>query len=166
LSFVIRPNGKLLDGTSINKTISLIDTSVSEKPLCYIVNCVHPVIFRRAINNELNKTKLVRARLIGLLANGSSKSPEELILLSELDSDDPDSWAKEMINLHFDSNLKILEITHLYHSDFLHDFIPEDVVTLLKEICKIISPPESVQSKISNCISHIYSVEEGWGIGS
>ncbi len=50
----------------------------------------------------------MRSRLIGLQANGSSKSPEELVLLNELDSDDPNSWAKEMIELHFDSNLKIL----------------------------------------------------------
>lgn len=108
LSFIIRPNGKLLDGTYINQAISSIDTSVSKKPLYYGVNCVHPVNFRQAINNEVNKTGSVRSRLKSLFANGSSKSPEELVLLNELDSDDPDSWAKEIVNLHFDKKLQIL----------------------------------------------------------
>ncbi|MHA1953949.1 MAG: homocysteine S-methyltransferase family protein [Candidatus Heimdallarchaeaceae archaeon] len=107
LSFIIRPNGKLLDGTFIDQAFSSIDTSVSKKPLYFGVNCVHPVILRQAIDNEVNKTELVQSRLKSIFANGSSKSPEELVLLNELDSDDPVLWAKKMISLYTDMKIKI-----------------------------------------------------------
>ncbi|MHA2358476.1 MAG: homocysteine S-methyltransferase family protein, partial [Candidatus Heimdallarchaeaceae archaeon] len=108
LSFIIRPNGKLLDGTYINQAISSIDKSVSKRPLFYMVVCVHPIIFKQAINIEENRTEVVRSRLKGLEGNGSSKSPEELVLLDELESEDPVSWAKQMVDLHFENDLQIL----------------------------------------------------------
>lgn len=108
LSFVIRPNGKLLDGSSLKETISVIDNSVSPKPFCYNLNCVHPIHCISAINNEPNNTELVRTRLIGLQANGSAKSPEELELLDKTISECPKIWGKKMIDLFLDSNIKIL----------------------------------------------------------
>jgi len=108
LSFVVRPNGTLLDGRTLNETISVIDNSVSPKPLFYMLNCVHPIHCRSAINNELNNTDLVRMRLLGLQANASVKSPKELELLDKVDSDNPSSWGKKMIDLYLISNIKIL----------------------------------------------------------
>ena len=108
LSFVVRPNGTLLDGKTLNDTISVIDNSVSPKPLFYMLNCIHPIHCRSAINNELNNTDLVRMRLLGVQANGSIKSPEELELLDKVDSDKPSLWGKKMIDLYLFSNIKIL----------------------------------------------------------
>ena len=108
LSFVIHPNGKLLDGTSLNETISVIDNSVSPKPIYYMLNCVHPTHCMSAINNELNNTEVIRTRLKGLQANGSAMSPEELELLEKTSSQSPSIWGKKMIDLYLNSNLKIL----------------------------------------------------------
>ncbi|MFX1326773.1 MAG: homocysteine S-methyltransferase family protein [Promethearchaeota archaeon] len=108
ISFVIRPIGKLLDGTSLNETISVIDNSVSPKPIYYMLNCVHPTHCWSAINNELNNTELVRTRLMALQANGSTKSPEELESLQKTNSESPSIWGEKMIDLYLNSNIKIL----------------------------------------------------------
>ena len=108
ISFVIRPNGTLLDGTSLNETISVIDNSVSPKPIYYMLNCVHPTHCWSAINNEPNNTELIRTRLKGLQANGSAMSPEELESLEKTSSESPSTWGKKMIELYLNLNIKIL----------------------------------------------------------
>lgn len=108
LSFVISPNGKLLDGTSLNEAISVIDSSVSPHPLYYMLNCVHPTQCISAINNEPNNTELVKTRLKGLQANGSNMSHEELESLQKTSSENSNIWGKKMINLYLNSNIKIL----------------------------------------------------------
>ncbi|MFX0139005.1 MAG: homocysteine S-methyltransferase family protein [Candidatus Hodarchaeota archaeon] len=108
ISFVIRPNGTLLDGTSLDEAISTIDNSVSPKPVFYMLNCVHPTHCKTAINTEPNNTELVKTRLKGLQANGSPKSPEELELLTKMDSESPKTWGKKMIDLYLNSEMQIL----------------------------------------------------------
>lgn len=108
LSFIIRPNGDLLDGNSLSKTISTIDGHVSVKPMCYMINCIHPTIFRAAITNNMKGVDLIKKRLIGLQANTSSKSPEELNSSLDLDSEKPEIWSKEMLSLYEDFRIKIL----------------------------------------------------------
>ncbi|MFX1426854.1 MAG: homocysteine S-methyltransferase family protein [Promethearchaeota archaeon] len=108
LSFIIRPDGTILDGTSLYEAISIIDNSVSPKPAFYMINCVHPTICKRAINSEPNNSRLVRTRLKGLQANGSSKSPEELESLNKVDSENPKTWSKKMIDLYQNSEIQIL----------------------------------------------------------
>ncbi len=103
LSFVIRPNGTLLDGTPLHQAISIIDYQVSRKPY-YMINCVHPTTFRKAMNN----LDLPKQHLIGLQANGSMKTPEELDNIDEIDSEEPNTWAKLMLSSSIDFNLKIL----------------------------------------------------------
>ncbi|MFX1380221.1 MAG: homocysteine S-methyltransferase family protein [Promethearchaeota archaeon] len=108
ISFVIHPDGTILDGTSLHEAISIIDNSVTPKPAFYMLNCIHPTTCKKAINTEPNNTKLVRTRLKGLQANGSSKSPEELELLDSLDSENPKTWSKKMIDLYLNSEMQIL----------------------------------------------------------
>ncbi len=108
ISFVIRPNGNLLDSTSLHEAISTIDNSVSPKPSFFMLNCVHPTTCKQAINIEVNNTDLVRTRLKGLQANGSSKSPEELELLDKMDSESPKKWGKKMIDLYLNSGIQVL----------------------------------------------------------
>ncbi len=108
ISFVIQPNGTLLDGTSLYEAISTIDNSVSPKPTFYMLNCVHPTHCKKAINTKPNNTELVKKRLKGLQANGSSKSPEELELLTKMDSESPKTWGKKMIDLYLNSEMQIL----------------------------------------------------------
>jgi homocysteine S-methyltransferase len=104
LSFVIRENGEVLDGTPLHAAIDSIDTAVDLKPLFYQVNCVHPTVFRQAID----QTQSISGRLIGLQANTSTKSPEELDGLDYLDSSEPKEFAESIISLHRQFGIKII----------------------------------------------------------
>ncbi|SHK17367.1 homocysteine S-methyltransferase family protein [Desulforamulus aeronauticus] len=108
LSFVIRDNGTLLDGNSLHKAILTVDQSVSPKPLFYMVNCVHPSIVLKALENTENCTELVRQRLTGIQANTSAKSPEELDGSSELVSEDSRTLVNQLVTLHDHYHFKVL----------------------------------------------------------
>ena len=108
LSFVIRANGTVLDGNSLRETISRIDQSVTYKPLFYAVNCVHPSVLIQSFSNQENCTSIVKQRLIGIQANTSSKSPEELDDSAKLASDDIETIVQEMVYLHHNYQIKIL----------------------------------------------------------
>ncbi len=55
----------------------------------------------------------------------------------------------------------VIEISNLDPQSFIHDFLPEEVIDLLRKLYKIvISAP--LNNKILNCIDHIQSVEEEW----
>lgn len=108
ISFMIRDNGNLIDGTTINDAIFEIDKSVERKPVCYMTNCVHPTILYKALNNEKNKTRLVKERFHGIQANTSALSPEELDNSSELICSNCIDLAKEMLSLRKLINLKII----------------------------------------------------------
>lgn len=108
ISFMIRPQGTLLDGTSIHDAISLIDKNITPPPICYMVNCVHPLVLREALNQKVNKTYLVKTRLKGIQANTSRKSPEELDGSESIDAESPEEYASEMIKFHTDFGIKIL----------------------------------------------------------
>lgn len=108
LSFVIRADGNLLDGTPLSSAVEEIDAFTSVPPLYYMVNCVHPAIFQRAVYVNGRISGPIQKRVIGLQANSSDKSPEELDNLDALESDDPDNWGNAMAELHNKMNLKIL----------------------------------------------------------
>ena len=108
ISFVIRDNGKLLDGTLLTDAIKIIDDSVSVPPLFYLTNCIHPDVLHKSLINLEDKDNILENRLFGIQANASSKSPEELDELEELDADSPVNWARGMVDLNKKYNLKIL----------------------------------------------------------
>lgn len=108
ISFVIRENGKLLDGTLLTDAIKIIDESVLTPPLFYLTNCIHPDVLHKSFENLFDKDNILQKRLLGIQANASSKSPEELDTLTELDADSPTDWARGMVDLNKKYNLKIL----------------------------------------------------------
>lgn len=108
ISFVIRDNGKLLDGTLLTDAIRIIDDSVSTPPLFYLTNCIHPDVLHKSFINLKDEDDILRKRLFGIQANASSKSPEELDTLENLDADSPENWARGMVDLNKKYNLKIL----------------------------------------------------------
>jgi len=108
LSFVIKPNGTILDGTPIHEAIELIDSEIHPKPIFYMVNCVHPTIFEQAIDKETNFSKKITDRILGFQANTSSKSPDELDNLSQLDMSDPEEFGDLMVSLHNRFGIKVL----------------------------------------------------------
>ena len=108
ISFVIRDSGKLLDGTPLPDAINTIDDSVSKPPLFYLTNCIHPDVLHRSVINIKDADNILGKRLLGIQANASAKSPEELDKLEELDADSPAEWAQGMVDLNKKYNLKIL----------------------------------------------------------
>lgn len=107
ISFMIRKDGRLIDGTAINEAISIIDGSTGRKPLCYMTNCVHPTIVSEALHKPINQTPLVRERFKGIQANTSALSPEELDNSCDLKTSDAISLARDMEKLKEDFSFKI-----------------------------------------------------------
>ncbi len=108
ISFVARPSGTLLDGTSLADAISSIDSQVSPRPTGYLINCTHPDLARAALFHPVNSSDSVRLRIIGLLANTAALTPEELDGREDLVEEEPARFATSMIGLHRDPGLKIL----------------------------------------------------------
>lgn len=107
ISFMIRENGRLIDGTTIHDAISSIDQATTRKPVCYITNCVHPTVLNKALSQQFNQTETVRERFHGIQANTSPLSPEELDHCHDLQTSEPDSLAEEMVKLRKEFGLKI-----------------------------------------------------------
>jgi S-methylmethionine-dependent homocysteine/selenocysteine methylase len=78
ISFMIRNNGRLVDGTIIHDAIAAIDSATVKKPICYMTNCVHPTTLKDALTCLFNRTDLVKDRFRGIQANTSMLPPEEL----------------------------------------------------------------------------------------
>lgn len=99
ISFVIQPNGTLLDGVLLNDAIHAIDSFVDPKPLVYMVNCIHPTVLQDALRCSGNATQLVRRRLVGIQANTSRLKPDELDKSRQLITEDPEVFARSMFAL-------------------------------------------------------------------
>jgi S-methylmethionine-dependent homocysteine/selenocysteine methylase len=108
ISFVLRSEGTLLDGTPLKDAIDTIDTDVDPKPIAYMANCTHASIFKTAILHEINSSSFVRKRIAGLLANTAALEPEALDNSEELVEEDPQSFGKSMASLHGELGMKIL----------------------------------------------------------
>lgn len=107
ISFMIRKDGKLIDGTTINDAIKVIDKSVSRTPICYMTNCVHPDIVYEALSKPFNQTEVVKNRFKGIQANAACLSPEELDNSCKLISSNPVNLASSIVKLYKDYNFKV-----------------------------------------------------------
>jgi homocysteine S-methyltransferase len=108
ISFVARPEGTLLDGTPLREAIAATDAAASPKPFAYLVNCTHASIFRRALAHPVNSSELVRSRVVGLLANTSALSPEELDNSDRLVEEDPGAFGSSVASLREELGMKLL----------------------------------------------------------
>ncbi|HEY3423893.1 MAG TPA: homocysteine S-methyltransferase family protein [Negativicutes bacterium] len=108
ISFVIRPEGMILDGTTLGDAVAMLDSLVHPKPLGYMVNCVHASVLQKALEQSGNVFSLLQERLIGIQANTSAKSPKELDESAELQGEDPEIFADAMQKLHEKFGIKIL----------------------------------------------------------
>lgn len=97
LSFIVRRDGRLLDGTPMAIAMAAIEDA--SPPLCYMVNCVHPENVRAALLADVNRGHASLPRLLGIQANASTLSPEELNDSSELQCDGSDTLADSMLAL-------------------------------------------------------------------
>lgn len=108
ISFMIRQDGCLIDGTPISTAIRIIDQEVVQKPFCYMTNCVHPTNLRLALINDVNRNLPELNRFKGIQANASILSPEELNNSSVLQQNDFSIVVDEMLLLYKQFGLKIL----------------------------------------------------------
>ncbi len=107
LSFVVRSTGTLLDATTLADAISKLDHKLNPHPLCYMANCTHPTVLATALLNKTNSSDFAQLRLMGLQANTSAKSPEDLDGSVALETQEPNDLAQEMARLHANFNIKI-----------------------------------------------------------
>jgi S-methylmethionine-dependent homocysteine/selenocysteine methylase len=108
ISFTILNTGTLVDGTKICDAVEIIDSTVQNKPLCYMTNCVHPTIVYEALSQPFNQKDLVQARFLGIQANTSPLSYAELDQAEDLKCSDIIAFADDMAHLKKDKHLKII----------------------------------------------------------
>ena len=109
VSFALQRDGRLLDGIPLHQAVARIDEAARPRPLCYMVNCVHPHVFEAALASEVSRAGRIHERVIGLQANTSTRSPEELEGLAVLDaSEAPEVLADAVLRLYRRFHTKIL----------------------------------------------------------
>lgn len=96
ISYVTRPEGTLLDGTPLHEIVARIDETVTPLPITHLVNCVHPSVFLKAMEAERNNGHDLTSRILGLQANTSARSPEELDGLDHLEGEEPEPFGRAM----------------------------------------------------------------------
>lgn len=99
ISFTIKRDGCLIDGTPIAEAIAYIDALTSFPPIGYMTNCVHPQIVYEALSKSFNRKGSVRERFMGIQANTSSLDYEELDHSIDLKTSDPVELAEGMVKL-------------------------------------------------------------------
>ena len=107
ISFMIRKDGCLMDGTCLSDAIKTIDEQVSPQPTCYLTNCIHPTNLIEALSNGKNKNSPQLKRFKGIQANASILSPEELNNCGILQQGDFNKMIEEMYFLQQHFDLKI-----------------------------------------------------------
>lgn len=107
ISFTIKKDGKLIDGTKISDAIVYIDNLLDNGPVCYMTNCVHPRIVYEALTQPFNMNDMVRSRFCGIQANTSPLSYEELDGSLELKCTEPETFAEDMMRLRELGKIKI-----------------------------------------------------------
>ena len=107
ISFVIRPDGTVLDGTPLPEAIARLDERCSPRPIGCMVNCVHPNTLDKALAGR-EFTAAPPDRLLGLQANSSDLPFEQLEGSSATIGDEPAVWAEAMVRVGRRWGLKIL----------------------------------------------------------
>ncbi|MFO7801232.1 MAG: homocysteine S-methyltransferase family protein [Desulfovermiculus sp.] len=103
VSFVIDKQGRILDGSSLDRAIQEIDAHCSSPPSGYMINCSYPSFLRPE-----KEPARVLSRLIGYQANASSLEHSALDNSGVLQADAVEDWGEGMLTLHRHWGLKIL----------------------------------------------------------
>lgn len=95
ISFVIRRDGTVLDGTPLGDAIKTIDDIAA--PTGFAVNCVHPTVLMAALKvMERTAPDQIR-RIVCFQANTSAMDPDDLNNCAELQTEAPEDLAREMV---------------------------------------------------------------------
>lgn len=107
ISFVVRADGTLLDGTPLDEAVMAID-EVTPRPEGAMLNCVHARTAMAALDAAERRRPGIAGRVVGLQANTSALPPEALDGAAELDAEPPEAFAAGMRDVHRRYGIKIL----------------------------------------------------------
>ncbi len=99
ISFTIKKDGCLIDGTRISDAIKYIDSLTAYKPVCYMTNCVHPRIVYASLLQPFNNNEMVHKRFKGIQVNASSLSYAELDNSKGYITSEPSELAIDTVRL-------------------------------------------------------------------
>jgi homocysteine S-methyltransferase len=108
LSFVLRPEGTLLDGTPLHEIVAAIDASTDPAPTGYWINCTHHGVFAAAMSRQVALRPGLAERVIGLQANTSDLPPDQLEGSDTLHGEDPTLFAEGMLAIHAQHGTRVL----------------------------------------------------------
>ncbi|MCL6266080.1 homocysteine S-methyltransferase family protein [Flagellimonas myxillae] len=95
ISFTTETDGKLPSGEKLQDVIEYIDLQTGFYPKYYMVNCAHPTHFVEQLGSPAKWSE----RIMGIRANASCKSHEELDNSEELDSGDREELSNWYVQL-------------------------------------------------------------------
>ena len=95
VSFTVETDGRLPTGQPLGEAIAQVDAETGEGPAYYMINCAHPTHFADVLRQEA----LWKNRILGLRANASCLSHEELDNSTVLDAGDPEELGRQYRNL-------------------------------------------------------------------
>jgi len=107
ISFTIKRDGCLIDGTTISDAINYIDKVTINPPICYMTNCVHPNIAYEALIQPFNRNEIVNTRFLGIQGNTSQLSFSELDHCKDLKTSAPIEFSEATLKLREISPFKI-----------------------------------------------------------
>ncbi len=102
VGWVLGEDGNLLDGSTLQDAVARIDELYP--PSHYMLSCIHP---SRA-GQALNANPGAHGRVKGMKCNTSRRSTAELVALGRLDTEDPEQYAQEMLEVAREFGLTIL----------------------------------------------------------
>ena len=103
MSFVISRDGLVLDGTDLDTAIKTIDGNTNRQALGFMVNCAYPGFL-----NAASQPPGVFSRLVGYLANASSKDHCDLDGSDSLLMESVPDWGEMMLELNRVYGVKVL----------------------------------------------------------
>jgi S-methylmethionine-dependent homocysteine/selenocysteine methylase len=95
VSFTVETDGRLPDGSTLGDAIEAVDAATDSPIEGFMVNCAHPTHFEHVLQDG----GAWRERIIGLRANASRMSHDELDVTEELDAGDPQDLARRYVVL-------------------------------------------------------------------
>ncbi len=103
ISFVIDRSGRILDGSTLEHAFDEIDSVCDPAPTGFMINCSYPSFL-----NADKQSESIFSRLIGFVANASSRDQSTLDGAETLVADDLSDWGNRMIQLNKQYGVKIL----------------------------------------------------------
>lgn len=108
ISWILGPDSRILDGTSLADAIGTVDADPEARPLYHSLSCIHPTAGRRAVAALARESPASLGRLVEFKANGSPLRTDELIKLDHPTADPPAEFAEEMASLFDPDGLRVL----------------------------------------------------------